>query len=132
MTYKVLYSLSSNNFIVSLLIHVKLSFHTSFMPPSLFLKPGILFLHLLHLTNSYLVFETQIKTHLLCEAFPVAPPSSGSQRLTASSSVLLWNVYPYLSIILLLLINVSVSLEEGVISYFFLIIFKNGSSRNVQ
>lgn len=35
----------------------------------------MLFLHLLHPAKSYLIFETQIKTHLLCEAFPVAPSS---------------------------------------------------------
>lgn len=68
-TYKAFHRLSSNYFIISLF-----SIYTSFMPPSWFLLPTMLFL-CPHLTNSYLDFGSQIKRHLLYEAFAKSPPS---------------------------------------------------------
>lgn len=74
MACRVLPTLSSGYFIISLGRTSKLAIHTSFMTPSLFPLPGLPFLHLLHLTDSYLIFRTQLKKDVLCEAFSMAPP----------------------------------------------------------
>lgn len=52
----------------------QLAIHTSFITPSLFPLPELLFLYFLHLTGSYLVFRIQLKKDVLCEAFSTAPP----------------------------------------------------------